>query len=192
MRQNDTACWQLLETDVGVSAFESNTGQKSVLATVAEFIENPDSFAPIPSFVRLERPKGRQDIRWQILTAASAYHVRFELRGGVGDREIAGFGFPFAAEDRGFVSEIIERGPQVLNGLDDKKIEFWRCMASETAFVRFCQSVRIRLDEMDIRVTLPESSCFILSASSNSFARPTLTFAPKKGSVIGGAGYKWV
>ncbi len=143
MRVDRAAGWQLLRPNIGVGALKSNAGQKAVLAAVAEFVENPDgTSSPIASLVRLERPKERQDVRWQVFTAASAYHVRFELRGGVGDREIAGFGFPFSAKDRSFVSKVVEGRPEVFDNLDNPKVEDCWDVFYQPAFVSFCQAIR--------------------------------------------------
>jgi hypothetical protein len=159
MRKHGTSGWKLFGSNVSIGAFKTNAGQKTVLAAITELVENPDG-AALPSLVRLEQPKEREDIRWQILAAASAYHVRFELRGGVGDREVAGFGFPFATEDRRFVSKVIQGSSQMLDNLDDPQIKDGWGVFRQPAFVRFCQAIRVRLGEKDVWTTLPEGFPF--------------------------------
>jgi hypothetical protein len=56
VRKHRAPGWKLLRPNLGVGALQPYAGQKAMLAAVTEFVENPDSAAPLPSLIRLERP----------------------------------------------------------------------------------------------------------------------------------------
>jgi hypothetical protein len=86
LRKHTTSWGQSDEADIRVSVLQSYFRDSPMLASITQSVECPDG-SSFPSVVRFERSKEREDVRWKILTAASAYHVRFELRGGIGDRK---------------------------------------------------------------------------------------------------------
>jgi hypothetical protein len=179
LRNNSTARVKLSGIDFGVSTLQSGFGEQPVLAAITKAVENPDGTA-LPSFVRFESPKEREDLRWKVFTAASAYHVRFELRGGIGNREVSGFRFPFPREDGGLVSQIIKRSPQMLDGLNDEEIKFGGCVARQAAFVSLCKTVRIRLGKENIWPTLEESAAISFERIEVLFCAPDPDFSAQE------------
>jgi hypothetical protein len=115
-------------------------------------------------------------IRRKVFTAASAYHVRFELRGGFGDREISGFRFPFSSEDSGSISEMVKGGAEVLNSLDHEHVEhFWHWF-DQAALVRLCATIRIRLGEVNIGAAFPKGAPAYLQRVQMFFCAPDADF----------------
>ena len=179
--QHDTAWRQSKKQNIIDNAFKSYFGNDPVFTAVTNLVKRPNGSA-FPSLVRFERPKKREDIRWQVLASLAAYHVRLELRGGVGDREISRFGLPFAPEDCGGKSEMVESRPEMFDRLNDQHVkDIWERFG-QSEFMCLCAAIRIRLCKKTYGRLSENVFPLTMSVFRCSFARPTRTLALRYGS----------
>ena len=177
--KNRASGGQCIRVDTGINTLKADAGKKPVFATVAELVQNPNG-TPLASLVRLERPKERKDIWWQVIAAAFAYHVRVEHRGGVGDREVSKFRFPFSNEERCGISKVVQRGSEVLDSLNYPQIEDSGDVFCQPTFVRFGQATRVRLAKKDIRLAIPEFATAYFECVEQFFCASNSDFRAQK------------
>jgi hypothetical protein len=130
----------------------ANLDKRPVFSYGARPVEGPNGV--VPSLVRIERAKERDDIRRQIF--ASAFNNRFKASIRFGDGEIGRFGIDRARKNSRRISSLIQRGSKGLDCLSGAVRELgwdWLC---EFDLVKFCQSVSIKLDCASMGLLLEE------------------------------------
>lgn len=180
MGENFTFGRKFVNCNVCVGTLQTDTGQKSVLADVTELVDDPNGIR-IPSFVRLEPAKERQDVRRQILALSAANYVRFQLGSGVGDGKVTLLGVTLAPKDSGSVGEMVERRAQVFDYFHDKEIKMRGSMTRQAAFVDFVQTVRIKFFEEDLRVTVGKSAGLFYQRIEQFLCATDAQFCAEKG-----------
>jgi hypothetical protein len=90
---------------------EHRSTEDAVLTVVAEPIQCPNGF--VPSLVRLERAKQREDIRWEILASPASYHISFELGRSVSNWEVGAFRLDNARKNGSDIPRLIKCGSEI-------------------------------------------------------------------------------
>jgi hypothetical protein len=128
--------------------------EDAVLTVIAEPIQCPDGF--VPSLVRLERPKQREDIRRKIFAPSATYHIRFELGGTIGNREMGALRIGDVRKNGCNIPGLIKGGTEVFNSFDCNTGHLARHLPSEADLVKFVAGIRISLNDSGIWCTLEE------------------------------------
>lgn len=132
----------------------SDVDQGLVLGRVTSLVQGPDGI--IPSLIRFERTKERQDIGWNILAASPTNNVRFQFFGAIGNRKIGSLGIRNAAKRRADKTNLIEGRSESFNDLGNQGREFGRDRLNEFDLVNFAKSIRIQLFNASVRVSFKE------------------------------------
>ena len=115
-------------------------------------VEGPNRV--IPSFVRLERAKKRDDIRRQIFASAFNNHFKTSIR--FGDGKVSRLGLDCTGKDGYRVPGLIQRGSKSLDRLSSAVGKLggnWLC---ELDLVKLRQSIRIKIDSAFVGLLLEE------------------------------------
>lgn len=113
------------------------------MSAVADLVECPNGI--VPSLIRIESPKQRQDLREEIVASTAAYHVGFKLGFRVGDREISSPGPYFPGADSGSVPGLIKSRSQGDASLESQFSGPIRESFGKSDLVDFVRSIRIKL-----------------------------------------------
>ena len=117
--------------------------QEDVLVSQTYFVECPQKV--IPSFVRLERSKDREDLLRDIL--APALHVAFEGGSTTTDREVRLTGLSTPASDSKGVNGVIESSAQIVGGITNDLRQLFRDRLGDFDLpIDVARQFRIRLD----------------------------------------------
>ena len=102
----------------------------------------------VPSFVRVETPKEREDIRWEILAIAS--ESIFKLSGRVGDGKMNTIGSASSRGNSDRVHRLIEGGSQAIDHIVGEVGVPVGKQFRESDFVKLVNAIRVGLNETHV------------------------------------------
>jgi hypothetical protein len=132
----------------------TDRNKNSVFVGYTELIQGPEGNA-LPSFMRLEGPKERVDITWDIL-APTGYGV-FDIRGFGTEGECCVFKPLVAAGHSGRVSGLVEGRSEIINNISGGISNVVWQFLDELDFVKLGSSIRVGLNDSGVWATLEES-----------------------------------
>ena len=128
-------------------------GNERGMLRIGEFVHGPKGV--IPTLVRLEGPKKRNDVTWQIL-APSGDNVR-ESGSGVSKRKVARFRSGFPAQSGAGISGLVESVPQVLDGVMHEVSDGVGNARGHLDLVKLSDAITVHLNDNGVWAFLLES-----------------------------------
>lgn len=101
--------------EMQICAADIERNQGAVFLGVTELVQGPEGI--IPSLVCLERPKQREDFRWQILASATVDHM-LDSSGVVTERKLSTFRLDFSTRNGARVTRLVENGSQIVGSVE--------------------------------------------------------------------------
>lgn len=147
-----TAAAGTLNAEIHLSEGYAGGDEQSVLVDVVGLVECPNKI--VPSLVRFERAKKRNDLIRNLF--ASSLDNSFEIRCVVANGEVSTSGVVRASGNSDGIPSLIERGPEVFEGVCGNISETIRDCGTEFDLVKVVNSIRIGLHNMGAWVVLQE------------------------------------
>lgn len=141
-----------MDAEIHLSEGYAGWDKQSVFVDVVSFVECPNKI--IPSLVRLERAKKRNDLIGDLL--ASSLDNSFEIRCVVSNGEVSTSGVVRASGNCDGISRLIESGAEVFEGVCGDLSETIRDGGTEFDLVKVVNAIRIGLHNMEAWVVLQE------------------------------------
>jgi hypothetical protein len=126
---------------------------KLVFIGIAEFVERPKRV--IPSLVRFERAKQLEDFVGQVFAASGVKTINVSF--GISEGETGPVESRRTGDSSGCISRLVKRRPKVLNAPESMIGKPLRDIFRQFDLADSTNSVRVRLDELNIGVSVEES-----------------------------------
>jgi hypothetical protein len=134
--------------DASAPCAHPDRDQQPMLRAVCHFVDCPDEI--VPSLVRLETPKEREDVRRQIVASTPTNNAHFQAGGVVSNGKVSVLGIGLAGSEGRCESGLVERGSQFLSHGDRVVNEVVGDGMSQFDFMRLVDSIRMWLNNMGI------------------------------------------
>ena len=147
-----TATTGAVDVEIHLSEGDACGDEQSVLVDVVGFVECPNKI--VPSLIRLERAKKRNDLIRNLF--ASSLDNAFEIRCVVANGEVRTSGVVRASGNSDGIPSLIERGPEVFEGVGGDLYKTIGDDGMEFNLVKVVNAIRIGLNNMGAWVVLQE------------------------------------
>jgi hypothetical protein len=136
----------------------SDGNNQPMLVRVGNPVQGPDRV--IPTFVRLEGAKQREDIRWDIFAPAASNHIGFKLGGGIGDGEISVLEVSPSGCGSGCISGLVQGSSKIAGNIKGDVLELERERLDKLNFMKLIDSLFITLNDTGVWFSVKEDFDF--------------------------------